>query len=61
MKPVTPMLSVAVKVMIETVSAAEVAGTENAVTVGGVASERVIVVDALLLGETLPAASLAQA
>jgi hypothetical protein len=48
-------------VVIETVSEAEVTGTENAVTVGGVVSARVIVVEALLLADTLPAASLAQA
>jgi hypothetical protein len=53
-----------VKVAIETVSELEVAGIENAVTVGGVVSEvggRVTVTEALLLAETLPAASLAQA
>ncbi len=59
--PVTPTLSVAVKLLIATVSEVEVAGMENAVTVGGVVSGRVTVTVALLLVDTLPAASLAQA
>ena len=51
-------MSEAVKVVIETVSEVAVDGIANAVTVGAVAST---VTEALLLGETLPAASLAQA
>ena len=39
MKPVTATLSVAVNVVIETVNEAEVAGMENALTVGSVVSE----------------------
>jgi hypothetical protein len=57
----TPTLSVAVRVVIVTVSEPEVAGIEKAVTVGGIGSVKVIVTEALLLVETLPAASLAQA
>jgi hypothetical protein len=45
----------------ETVRELEEAGIEKAVTVGAVMSVRVMVVEALLLVETLPAASLAQA
>jgi hypothetical protein len=48
----------------ETFNELEVEGTVKALTVGGVASAvggRVIVTEALLLVETLPAASLAQA
>jgi hypothetical protein len=58
--PVTATLSVAVKVVIETERDVAVAGMLNAVTVGAVVSS-VIVTDALLLVDTLPAASLAQA
>jgi hypothetical protein len=45
----------------ETVRELEVGGIENAVTVGGAVSARVIVTEALWLAEILPAASLAQA
>jgi hypothetical protein len=58
---VTPTVSVAVMEIPETVSELEVAGIENAVTVGAVVSARVMVTGALRLAETLPAASLAQA
>jgi hypothetical protein len=58
---VTPTLSVAVKLLIGTVSVLEVDGMVKAVTVGGVVSESVIVTLALRLAETLLAASLAQA
>jgi hypothetical protein len=54
-------LSVAVKLVIDTVSVLAAAGTVNAVTVGAVVSERVIVTEALFLVDTLPAASLAHA
>jgi hypothetical protein len=54
-------LSVAVKVVIEIVREDAVGGTEKAVTCGAAASVRVTVVDADTDGETLPAASLAQA
>jgi hypothetical protein len=47
--------------VIVTVKELELAGTANAVTVGGVVSATVMVTEALLLVETLPAASLAQA
>jgi hypothetical protein len=57
----TPTLSVAVRLEIGTVNELEVAGIVNPVTVGGVVSERVIVVVAFLLVETLFAASFAQA
>jgi hypothetical protein len=67
MKPVTPMLSVAVNEVIGTVSDVEVAGIVNDVTVGGCevgpeggGAGSVIVVIALREVETLPAASLAQ-
>jgi hypothetical protein len=43
----------------ETVRELEDAGTVKAVTLGAIASEIVIVVDALRLVETLPAASFA--
>jgi hypothetical protein len=59
MNPVTPKSSEAANVEIETVRELEVAGMVNADTVGAVVSA--IVVDAFLLLETLPAASLAQA
>jgi hypothetical protein len=59
--PVTPTLSVAVRLETETVREVDVAGIVNPVTVGGVVSGSVMVVAALLLVETLPAASLAQA
>jgi hypothetical protein len=61
---VTPTASVAVSVVIETVSDVAVAGIANPVTVGAVVSGAggsVIVVDALIEFETLFAASLAQA
>ncbi len=45
--PVTPTLSVAVKVVIDIVSEFEVAGIEKAVTVGGVVS---VLLTGLLLG-----------
>ena len=61
MYPVTPTLSVAVKVVIETVNEEDVAGIVNAVTLGAVASGSVIVTEALRLVETLLAASFAQA
>ena len=59
--PVTPTVSVAVKVLIETTNEEAVAGMVNPVTMGAAVSGRVIVTEALLLVETLPAASLAQA
>jgi hypothetical protein len=58
---VTPILSLATKALIATVSELEVEGIVKVVTVGAVASGRVTVTEALLLAETLPAASLAQA
>ena len=70
LNPVTATLSVAVKVVIETVSAEEAAGIVKPVTVGAIVSVgggggggggSVIVTLALLLADTLPAASLAQA
>ncbi len=54
-------MSVAVKEVIETVKDVAVTGMLNAVTVGGVISGSVTVIDALLLADTLPAASFAQA
>ena len=57
----TATLSVAVKVVMGTVSVVAVAGTVKAVTVGLVVSESVIVTVALLLADTFPAASFAQA
>jgi hypothetical protein len=57
-------LSEAVNAEIETVSELDVGGIVKAVTVGAVVSVevgRVIVVDALLEFDTLPAASLANA
>ena len=62
--PVTPTLSVAVKVVMETVNEEDVAGMVNPVTVGGVVSAAggsVMVTEALRLVETLLAASFAQA
>ena len=59
--PVTPVASVAVKVVIATVSEVEVAGIVNPVTTGAVVSGRVIVIVSLRGAETFPAASLAQA
>jgi hypothetical protein len=59
--PVTATLSVAVKVAMGTVSVVAVAGMVKAVMVGGVASDSVIVTAAVMLADTLPAASLAQA
>ena len=61
MQPVTPTLSVAVKLVIGTVRLVAVAGMVKAVTVGAVVSERVMVTEALLLVDTLPAASLPHA
>jgi hypothetical protein len=61
--PVTPTLSVAVKVVIATVSEVDVTGIVKDETVGGVVSAvggRVIVVVALRLFDTFPAASFAQ-
>jgi hypothetical protein len=55
---------VAVKTVIGTVKDLEILGSLKAVTVGAMVSEvggSVMVTEALLLGETLPAASLAQA
>jgi hypothetical protein len=60
-KPVTLTLSVAVRLVIETVSDVAVVGTVKAVTVGTVVSGNVMVVVADLLIDTLPAASLAHA
>jgi hypothetical protein len=57
-------LSLALIADIATVKEEAVAGTLNAVTVGKVVSDvggSVMVTDALLLAETLPAASLAHA
>ena len=54
------MASVAVKVVIATVSEVELAGIVNPVTTGAVVSGRVIVIVALRGAETFPAASLAQ-
>ncbi len=62
--PATPMLSVAVNDRIETVNDVEVAGKEKEVTAGGVISGpagRVITTVALLLVDTFPAPSFAQA
>ena len=61
MKPVTAMLSVAVKLLIGTVSDVAVAGIVNVLTVGFVVSDVVIVIvtEALFPVDTLPAASLA--
>ena len=53
------MLSVAMKLVIDTVSVEAIAGTMNAVTVGGVVST--MVTEALALADTFPAASFAQA
>jgi hypothetical protein len=61
MYPVTPTSSVAVKAVMGTVNELKVPGMLNAVTVGGVASASVTVVEALRLVETLSAPSLAQA
>ena len=60
-KPVTPTLSDAVKLVIGTVSEADVAGMVNPVTVGATLSASVTVTLALRFAETLPAASLAHA
>ncbi len=63
-KPVTPTLSVAANAVIGTVMEFELAGTVKAVTVGSVLSAAggsVIVVVALRLFDTFPAASFAQA
>jgi 3-keto-L-gulonate-6-phosphate decarboxylase len=56
-------VSVAVKEIPETVMELEFAGGVKAVTVGAIVSARVmvVVVGAIRLAETLPAASLAQA
>ena len=51
----------AVKVVIETANEEEVEGTVNPETVGTVVSGNVMVTEALMLLETLPEASLAQA
>ena len=62
--PATPILSVAVNVNMETVNVVEVAGSEKDVTVGGVVSGpagSVIATAALLLVDTFPAPSFAQA
>jgi hypothetical protein len=56
----TPTLSVAVRLEMETTREVEVAGIVNPVTVGAVVSASVMVVAALLLAETLFAASFAQ-
>ena len=61
MYPVTNTLSVAVRLLTATVSEVAVAGTVKVFTVGAVVSVSVIVTLALLLADTLPAASLAQA
>ena len=61
MYPVTPMLSVAVKLLIATVRDAAVAGIMKTVIAGAVVSGRVMVTDLLIFGDILPAASLAQA
>jgi len=61
MYPVKETLSVAVMLLIDTVSDEDVAGTVKAVTIGAVVSISVMVTLALLLADTLPAASLAQA
>ena len=60
-QPTTPMLSVAVNEVIGTVNEVDAGGIANPVTVGGVESGSVMVVAALMLVETLPAASLAHA
>ncbi len=57
----TPTLSVAVNVVIETVNEVDVEGIVNAVTFGGVASCSVMVTEPLRLVETLLAASFAHA
>ena len=63
MYPVAPTLSVAVKVVMGTVSKVEVAGIAKVLTAGVVvsATASVMVTVALLLVDTFPAASLAQA
>jgi hypothetical protein len=63
MYAVTPTLSVAVKVLIGTVSEVEVAGIAKVLTVGGVvsATTSVMVTVALMLVDTLFAPSFAQA
>jgi hypothetical protein len=58
---VTPILSDAVKVETGTIRDVDVAGMAKAVTVGAVVSGRVMMTPALLLADTFPAASLAQA
>ncbi len=57
----TPTLSIAVNVVIETVNEVDVEGIVNAVTFGRVESGSVMVTDALRLVETLLAASFAHA
>jgi hypothetical protein len=52
---------VAVKLVIDTVNDADEDGTVKTDTVGAVVSGRVTVTEALLLADTLPAASLAHA
>jgi len=59
--PVTPILSVAVNALAETERDVAVAGMVNVFTVGTMTSGSAIVTAVLLLAETLPAASLAQA
>ena len=59
-KPVTPMLSVAEIPDTGTVREADVAGSAKLVTVGAVTSGRVMVTEAVLADETLPAASFTQ-
>ncbi len=61
MYPATPTLSDAVNVEIGTVREVEVGGMAKAVTVGAVVSAKVMVVLALRLADTFPAASLAHA
>ena len=57
----TPLLSLAVRPETGTVNAVALAGRLKLATVGAVVSARVMVTEALLLAEMLPAASLAQA
>ena len=56
--PVTAALSETAKPVIDTVKEVEVDGMVKAITVGG--STSLMTVEALVLAETLPAASLAQ-
>jgi len=58
---VTPTLSLPVNAVIGTLNVVEVVGIKKVLTVGAVASASPILTVALLLAETLPAASFTQA